>query len=175
MTLSSLLWLYPIVFMFHDFEEIIMMRPWMQKNAPRLYERFPRLAGPLGHTERLSTSAFALAVAEEFVLIAALTWPAVEYGWYSFWAGMVAAFFIHLIVHIGQAAALRSYTPAVLTSVPAAVYCMLAFLRLYQGCYLDLGQFVIWTTIATLVMVANLAFALWLAGRFDAWLEFRFR
>ncbi|MBI2332821.1 MAG: HXXEE domain-containing protein [Chloroflexi bacterium] len=73
MTLDTLLWLLPAVFMFHDFEEIIMVRPWLQKNTPLLRERFPKLAERvLPQLESLSTSAFALAVAEEFILLTAL-------------------------------------------------------------------------------------------------------
>jgi hypothetical protein len=50
-------------------------------------ERFPSLATRvLPHLERLSTSSLALAVAEEFLLLSAVTYFAVEYRLYAGWA-----------------------------------------------------------------------------------------
>ena len=73
-TLLFLMVLLPIVFMLHDFEEIIMFRPWLSRNRDELKTRFPRFEAFL--TKRgffdYSTSAFALAVCHEFVLLSAL-------------------------------------------------------------------------------------------------------
>ena len=38
-----LIYLFPIVFMLHDFEEIIMQQRWMERNADELCRRFPVL------------------------------------------------------------------------------------------------------------------------------------
>ena len=35
------LYLLPIVFMIHEFEEIIMLPTWLDKNKAMLYMRFP--------------------------------------------------------------------------------------------------------------------------------------
>lgn len=40
-TLEKMMLLLPIVFMFHDFEEIIMFRWWLRKNRSQLQQRFP--------------------------------------------------------------------------------------------------------------------------------------
>jgi hypothetical protein len=37
MKIETLMWLLPIIFMFHDFEEIIMMKIWLKKNLPVLH------------------------------------------------------------------------------------------------------------------------------------------
>ncbi|RYM02943.1 HXXEE domain-containing protein [Sporolactobacillus sp. THM7-7] len=50
-----LIWLFPILFMFHDFEEIIFMKSWLIKNKYYLSQRFPRFTKKmLSHLEHLS-------------------------------------------------------------------------------------------------------------------------
>lgn len=62
------IWLFPILFIFHDFEEIIFMRAWINKNRSFLRGRFPVLAPKMfAHFDPITTSAFALGVAEEFL------------------------------------------------------------------------------------------------------------
>jgi hypothetical protein len=100
---QSVMWLLPVVFMLHDFEEIIVLRPWLEREAGYLQQHFPRLATRvLPHFSQLSTSAFALAVAEEFVLLSAVTLFTVEREHYALWAGLVLAFGLHLVFHIVQ-------------------------------------------------------------------------
>jgi len=35
---------FPIVFIIHDFEEIIFIQSWISKNRYYLYEKFPKLS-----------------------------------------------------------------------------------------------------------------------------------
>jgi hypothetical protein len=101
--IETLMWFFPIVFMFHDFEEIIMFKPWINANRASLTKLFPKWAPrALAWAANMSNSAFALAVAEEFIILSALTLMAVELEFYSFWAGLLMGFFIHLLVHLGQ-------------------------------------------------------------------------
>lgn len=39
-----ILLLFPIIFMIHEFEEIIMIEKWMNKNRSDFDRRFPRIA-----------------------------------------------------------------------------------------------------------------------------------
>ena len=64
-----LIYLFPIVFMLHDFEEIIMQQRWMERNADELCRRFPVLRKQIMQLRELSTTGFAIAVAEEFIII----------------------------------------------------------------------------------------------------------
>lgn len=175
MSPASLLWLLPAVFMLHDFEEIIMVKAWIQKNAPLLRSRFPALAERvLPHAEKLSTAGFALAVAEEFVILTALTYAAVEYRLYAVWTGVMLAFFAHLFIHIGQFLVLKKYTPGVLTCLPAGIYCLYALRTVDTAGLTDWNSVHSWLAIALIVLVLNLLFAHWLGARFDEFLDARF-
>jgi hypothetical protein len=169
--IETLMWLLPIVFMFHDFEEIIMFKPWLGANGAALAKRFPSWASrALAGRSKISTSAFALAVAEEFLVLSALTLLAVELELYSFWAGMLLGFFIHLLVHAGQFAIYRGYVPVILTSLPSGIYCLIALhdLNVYQP--LDWKLVAIWTLASLIIIGANLALALNLSVKFETWL-----
>ncbi|HEX6271090.1 MAG TPA: HXXEE domain-containing protein [Anaerolineales bacterium] len=166
------MWLLPIAFMIHDFEEIIMMRPWAAKNSGEIQRRFPALAARmLPQMERLSTSSFALAVAEEFILLSAITYFAVEYELYSVWAGVLLVFFIHLVGHIIQFVLYRKYVPVILTGLIASLYCVFALYFLNLQNYLLWPDVAKWTVISAVVLIMNLVFVHSLARRFEKWLN----
>ncbi|MCB2360887.1 HXXEE domain-containing protein [Clostridium estertheticum] len=68
--IQVIIWLFPLLFIFHDLEEIIFMQAWISKNRLYLCERFPILSKKLlPHFDNITTSSFAFGVAEEFILI----------------------------------------------------------------------------------------------------------
>jgi hypothetical protein len=173
--IETLMWLLPIVFMFHDFEEIIMFKPWLGTNRAKLEKRFPNWAARVlsGH-DKISTSSFALAVAEEFLILSVLTLIAVEFELYSFWAGMMLGFFIHLLAHVGQFVIYRGYVPVILTSLPSAIYCLVALHDLNFHQPLDWNQVALWTLACTVIISTNLVLALGMAVKFEVLLNKKF-
>lgn len=166
---ETLMWLLPIVFMFHDFEEIIMFKPWLNANWSNLEKRFPKPAiRALAEQRKMSTSAFALA--EEFIVLSALTLLAVELELYPLWAGMMLGFFIHLLVHAGQFAIYRGYVPVILTSLPGGLYCLITLHDLNLSHPLDWRLVTLWTVAPLVILVANLALELKMAVKFEMWL-----
>jgi hypothetical protein len=103
MNLNSLIAVFPVVFMFHDFEEIIFFKTWLTKNSDFLKEKFPEISRRiLPHLEKLSTAAFSLAVAEEFILISIITFTSIWLKNYFLWFAIFIAFSLHLVAHIIQ-------------------------------------------------------------------------
>lgn len=169
--IESLMWLLPIVFMFHDFEEIIIFKPWMNANRAALEKRLPAsVARIFARHGDISTSAYALAVAEEFVVLSALTLIAVEWNLYEFWAGMMLGFFIHLLIHVGQFLAYRRYVPVILTSLPSGLYCLVALHDLNFFHTLNWNLVALWIFFSLIIIGVNLTLALNLAVKFDYWL-----
>jgi hypothetical protein len=168
--IQTLMWLLPIVFMVHEFEEIIMMRPWYLRNEAFLKARFPRISRSIARTGTLSTSAFSLATAEEFIVLSVVTLACVEYGLYSVWAGFLIGFFIHLIYHMGSFILMGRYVPYVVTSVIACIYSVYALIVLNDGGYLAWSGVAIWSVIGIVFIIANLMFAVAVAEKFDQWL-----
>ena len=71
--LELIISLFPLVFMIHEFEEIICLKRWVSKNGLWLTSKYPKLTKQVTHLGQLSVSAFTVAVLEEFVLVSIIT------------------------------------------------------------------------------------------------------
>jgi uncharacterized membrane protein YagU involved in acid resistance len=123
---------------------------------------------------RLSVSAFALAVAEEFVLLVVFTFIAVEFELYNFWAGLLIGFFIHLIVHIVQFLVLRKYIPFTFTTIPAALFSIIAFHDVNFHAIGTHKMVIIWTIVFTLFHHRKFEIRHKAATKFDKWLNIKY-
>lgn len=165
-----MVWFFPMLFIFHDFEEIIFMQPWISKNRQYLSKRFPALSKKLlPHLDKITTSSFASGVAEEFILISIVTIHSYITGWYSLWGGLFIAFALHLIIHCFQILILRRYIPAIVTSIICLPICIYIIKHIVQ--YIPLDSIVLYSIFGFLIMVVNLGiihkgmdiFSKWLA------------
>lgn len=166
-----LIYLFPIVFMLHDFEEIIMQQRWMERNADELCRRFPVLRKQIMQLRELSTTGFAIAVAEEFIIISGVSVYAVLSRHYFLWMALFLAFGIHLLVHVGQFVLLRRYIPAIVTSLlclPYAVYVCYFFYFFYSTGLFTAMDLLLSGILGVLIMVLNLKLAHALGRRLDA-------
>lgn len=112
--MRELIWIFPVLFMFHDMEEIIGLGMWLQKNKAFLDKKYPKISRTY---EVYSTEGMAAAVMEELLLCLLICFAAAFAGAYGLWLGTFAAYTLHLLVHMGQSLILKQYIPAVITSV----------------------------------------------------------
>ncbi len=165
---NTIVWLLPIVFMIHDFEEIIFFKSWINKNKEDLSQRVPKLSKRLlSHFEKLSVQAFSLAVAEEFIVLNIITIFAVLCENYFLWLGIFMGFFIHLFVHLMQWIVFRKYVPAIFTSVISLIYCFFALNFIIENSLFSTKEIVLWSCIGFGVVAVNLFLAHKLAEWFD--------
>ncbi len=123
--MSTFAFALPMLFIFHDLEEIIGMRLFLDRNEDMLQCRFPKIIKLFHGT---TNEGFALAVAEEFVvftIIALLAlWIDNHFVW-NVWLGAFIGLTFHFVVHFGQAIVIRKYIPALATSIislPISIY-----------------------------------------------------
>lgn len=85
--LELIMILLPIVFMIHEYEEIIMFKYWLGNNRNELKRRFPKFEQFLTHRGHFdySTATFAVGTAHEFLLIAAISFCSIWLGAYHWW------------------------------------------------------------------------------------------
>ena len=162
---SLIVWLLPIVFMLHELEEIVFVRLWFEKNGSYLQRRFPAVARRIGD---ISTAGFSVAVAEEFILLGAITVTAVLTGWHLLWLAAFGGFGLHLVVHIGQWIMLRRYIPGIWTTLGALGYCAWGVRVMLTENVFTSPQIALWAAIGLAIVAVNLLFAHWLARKFDA-------
>ena len=174
-TVKLLIALLPFVFMIHDFEEIIMFAPWLAKNRDEVGRRFPRIDKILrNHHDQLSSSAYAVAVMHEFIIISIITYASLYADTYHWWFGAFAAFSLHLLVHIGQWLIYGKYVPVVVTSFLALPYCLYTFISFLNFTDMTGGQMLLWAVIGLAITVVSFVPAFYLAARFENWKQHKY-
>jgi hypothetical protein len=169
-TLSLLIALLPIVFILHDFEEIIMYRPWLTKHREEVGKRFPRVGKILSrYHSGLSTSAFAIAVLHEFLVITIITYLSLWFDVYYWWFATFMVFSLHLFVHIGQWIIYGKYVPFIITSLLALPYSISTFYVFTRSTDMSIGQLWIWTIAGVLLGLVSFPSAFFFASRFEIW------
>lgn len=164
-TLLYLILVFPAVFMVHELEEIIFLKPWLKRNAPMLEQKLPFARKTIRRMNRLSTSGFALAVFEEFAIVLLSVGISFCFKWYHAWIAIFTAFTFHLFVHLVQWLFLRHYIPAVVTSALCLIYCWFASVELVQA--FDWSFIIYCFLVGILLMVVNLVVAHRLGFWFD--------
>lgn len=152
--LLSLLWLFPIVFMFHDFEEILTIEAWAKANREKVLAHAPSFVQNfLSDSLKMNTLHFAKDVLWVYTLIVTSTVLAVFFSFYYLFLMFLFLVFIHVFTHIAQAVYLRSYTPGVATSpILVLPYSLYAYYRLLAEGVVDTGDIVI----SSLLMLISL-------------------
>lgn len=165
---SIIIWLLPIVFIIHDFEEIVFFKSWINKNKDYLTEKFPKISKRfLSRFNNLSTSAFALAVTEEFVLLSLITLGSVLFDNYLLWLAAFMGFFVHLLAHLAQWIVLKRYIPAIGTTFLVFIYCAYSLYEIISNDIFQSLEIALWTIIGVGLIGVNLVFAHKLAEKFD--------
>ena len=173
MDLEYLILLFPVVFMFHDFEEIIFFKIWLVRNKELLNTRFPKLARRIvPHMENLSTAAFSMAVAEEFILISLITYTSIWLNYYYLWFAIFMAFSLHLIGHLIQWIIFRKYVPSIVTTLMCLPYCIYTIYIFATTSTMGASHFVLLTVLGLVLMVVNLMLAHRLALFFERWKDY---
>lgn len=161
-----LIWLFPIIFMIHEFEEIIFMRWWLGKYKEPILSKYPNLGKRvLGQFELISTEAFSLIVAEEFIIVSIVVVISAFTNNFELYIGLILAYSIHLLAHLIQTIVIRKYTPGTITTFLTGLFCLFVFIRLVNSELLSFNRTLIYSIILTLVVFINLKFMYYLVKK----------
>lgn len=164
-TFDLIVYLLPIVFILHEFEEIIFLKPWLERNKTWIGRKFPRFEKALTGMANLSPSAFTFIVAEEFILVSLATVAAFVFHVYYPWLAVLLVFSLHAAIHLAQGLALRRYVPVITTSILSLAYGI-------YGTYIvsnlfSAGEIFLCLLLGTVFMAVNLLAMHRLAAAFD--------
>ena len=83
--MQDILWLFPVIFMVHEMEEIIGLRIWLEKNIDitKKYSRISKIY------QNVTTEAFSVAVLEEYLLSIIITALSIYFKIYLLWIGVI--------------------------------------------------------------------------------------
>lgn len=118
--MKEYIWLLPVIFMFHDMEEIIGIKRWISRYGEDLENKYKLAKKILEPYKNITTEGFALAVYEELIVLLVICILAQFTNIFfiqAIWFGGLVGFTVHLIIHLLQAIAIKKYTPALITSI----------------------------------------------------------
>lgn len=150
----SVLWLFPILFMFHDFEEILTVEKWTKQNKEQVLAALPESIRKYFYSSfQMTTVQFAQDVFWIFLAITTATILAVFFSFYYLFLVFLAIFFAHVFTHIGQALYLKKYTPGVITSIILVLpYSLYAYYRLLKEQVISGGD-ILWSILGMCIAV----------------------
>lgn len=166
--MEKYIWLFPIIFIFHDMEEIIGFGLWLKRNKKVLCEKHPRI---LNTYRNFSTEGFSLAVFEELVICILFSFLALVSDINAFrflWLGGFIACTLHFIIHIGQSIVMKQYIPATITSImclPVSTWIIYKCFLTIQGEWWYAAAFIV---VGIVTVAVNLKLAQKLIGWFTA-------
>lgn len=162
--LKTLIWLFPIIFIFHDLEEIIIIESSMNANKNNYPKtKFVKLTFRM--REKLGSTAAQLAVSAAWILLF-ISFTALMTAHYSFNGGnfllftaILNLFVLQAFMHVIQSIMFRGYTPGILTSLFLLIpYCLLTYYSLAYYEQLD------WQLIFTSLPVSLIFIPIFLVG-----------
>ena len=164
LTMHEYILLLPILFIFHDMEEIIGFGCFFRNN-PHIFERFPRITKAY---KDYTTAGMALAVYEEFVPFFGISLLAYYFEndvLYTVWFGLLISLTAHFLIHIGQSIYIKKYIPSLITSIICLPITAVILIKSSQYIVVSLSTVTIIVG-SVLLMIVNLRFAHWLMHRF---------
>ena len=168
--MEKYIWLFPLLFIFHDMEEIIGFGIWLKKNKSMLDKKYPFISKIY---ENYSTEGMAFAVFEEFILciiFCILTVITENQYVYLLWLGSFIAYTLHLVIHIGQSIIIRKYIPSLITSIiclPISIWCISKSIYIVDC---EMSTTILYSIIGIIIVALNLKFAQSLIGKFTKWM-----
>lgn len=152
MSLDLIVWISVALFLVHEFEEIVRIRPWLAKHRDD-----PRARRQVFWSFRnTGTSVIAAMIFEEYVIFTAVAFAVVVTEQPAVFAGLMIPYTLHLFSHIAEAARLRMRTPSVLSSVVTLPWCLYAIVELVRQAEHP-AAVAIWAVVFTVVIAANFA------------------
>lgn len=150
------IWIFPILFIIHDMEEIIGLGLWLNKNRSLLDIKYPRIS----NTYKLySTEGMAAAVMEEMFLCLITCIISRFTEFYGLWLGTFIAYTFHLIVHIGQSIVIKKYIPAVITSIICLPLTIWFIAISISSLSYSISQVLVYSLIGIVIIAGNLKIA----------------
>lgn len=144
MDIHLLIWSFLIIFMLHNFEEIIMIERWFNKKYPGVRERVPSFATrEIDQLRTISTVQFSMAVCVLFIVASVLVFITITTKQYFLFLGLNIFFALNIFTHPIQSLLLRCYVPGLWTTLALIIpYNIIVFYQFNSRGILDVATIV---------------------------------
>lgn len=140
-------WSLPILFILHDFEEMIVMPLWKKRS------RFRALKNPTAYFGATRDgSAFSVGVLEEFVILLLISAICQLTGNNRLYLGFCIAYALHFLIHYKLSYSFRGYVPGLVT---VTLQIPLMYLLIQHYLVLDMSS-LLYILVAMIISYTNL-------------------
>ena len=157
-----------VLFMIHEFEEIIFMKKFIEKNKVVKYmknELFLKKKANYPSTETIS-----LMIAEEFIILSTLLFIASEFSMYEIVLSLFIVYIVHLLPHIYDALRYRKFSPGSQTSFIVFPLGILIIWNVILNKKIHLVILILCIIIIGFLMILNLLFLHKISKKIDKYL-----
>jgi len=119
--LVNAIWLFAILFMIHDFEEIITVEHWSPRAEKRIHASEKKLHAFIWRFWNVNSHGFAKRDVVIFMVMSAIVFSRVQFPDSSWISGLFIGFLLfvllHNVLHVAQSLILKMYTPGLYTAI----------------------------------------------------------
>jgi hypothetical protein len=142
--------------MVHEFEEIICVKSWIQKN--RNNKKLSKEMFIKGEKYFPSTEVISLMILEEFIVVSIILYIAIKTSILEIVVALFIAYTLHLIGHLFQALKFRVWTPGSRTTAITLLPIFFIFYLVFSTENLNITKTIILTIVFAIVFALNLQF-----------------
>ena len=157
-----------VLFMIHEFEEIIFIKKFIEKNKvvkDMKNELFLKKKANYPSTETIS-----LMIAEEFIILSTLLFIASEFSMYEIILSLFIVYIVHLLPHIYDALRYRKFSPGSRTSFIIFPLGILIIWNIILNKKIHLVILILCVIIIGFLMILNLLFLHKISKKIDKYL-----
>ena len=169
MEIYKLSFIIIVLFMIHEFEEIIFVKKFIEKNKvvkDMKNELFVKKKESYPSTETTS-----LMIAEEFIILSTLLSIASEFRMYEIVLSLFIVYIAHLVPHIYDALRYRKFSPGSRTSFIIFPLGILIIWNVILNKEINLVIFILCVIIIGFLMILNLIFLHKISKKIDKYLQ----
>jgi len=118
-TMSFLLWMLPVLFMIHEFEEMIMIEVWHDRFKEKINRLWPqRKPFGLDHVAPYLTPTINIGIFIQFIPLVLICFLCAIIDNYYLWYGYIIGFIVMgTSLHVRDFIRFKGYTPGIITTV----------------------------------------------------------
>ncbi len=158
-----------VLFMIHEFEEIIWVVPWITKHANN--PAFANEMFMLGKASCPSSETMALLILEEFVLASFILLIGILLKKPEIVAAITIGHTLHLFSHLSELFRFQTWVPGTITAVLTVPILLIVLYIFFKTNPINWLQLSIWTIIILVVLLANLSWLHSQAQNVERWLH----
>lgn len=156
---ANVLWL-PILFIIHDFEEIIFAPRWVKENWDILSRKKRPLFGAI-----TNSSVFSVGVLEELIILLVISAMSVSNPNNVFYFSVLVGYTVHLFAHLIFCFQYKKYVPGMVTSIIQLPFFILWLADIYNAMSVSIITILFSCIVVFILLVANILLLHYLMGK----------